>query len=73
MKYIHLPFFLISLSIGLLLVYLYPNYKKVYVFPTPENFLKLQFMDKGNTCFEYEKLTVPCSSANEITDYEIQQ
>ncbi len=72
MKYINLSLFLISLSVGLFICYVFPKHKTVYVFPTPENVKKLQYVDKGDNCFEFEKLMVPCQSANEIIDYEIQ-
>ena len=38
MKFLHLPAFIISLSIGLFFTYITnPNKKTVFVYPTPEN------------------------------------
>ena len=45
LKLISLPIFLVSLAIGLLLVYLNePEYKNVYIYPNPDNINKYQWV-----------------------------
>jgi len=61
--YISLPVFLISLAIGLFYVYIMgPEMKKIYVYPTPENVGKIQYIDKANNCFQFESKKVECSN-----------
>lgn len=66
-KFLDMKLFLISLSIGLLYIYLAEEYKKViYIYPTPENINKYQYKDKTDECFEYELQSVPCPSDGDI-------
>lgn len=61
LKYIHLPIFLISFLMGVVLVYYYiPQTRHIYVYPTPENIDVLQYQDKTDGCFEFEKKEVTC-------------
>jgi hypothetical protein len=60
-KYINFPAFIISLFIGLIIVYItMPDTKIIYVHPTPENIELIQYKDKTNTCFSLEQLEVKC-------------
>ena len=60
-KYIHVPVFIISLLIGLFIVYLHmPDLRKIYVYPTPENVDLLQYKDKAGNCFSYKSVDVGC-------------
>jgi hypothetical protein len=61
-KYIHLPTFIVSLIIGLLVVWFNMNYelRKIYVYPTPENIDVLQYKDKAGNCFSYKQIDTPC-------------
>ena len=59
-KIINFPFFLISLFIGLLLMYLDTGKKKIYVYPTPSNMSEIEFKDKADNCFEYEFEETKC-------------
>jgi hypothetical protein len=65
-KYIIL--FFISLIIGSLFVYFLPiEYKTVIVNPTPDNLHKIQYVDKGDNCFEFSSTKVECTAkAREI-------
>jgi len=61
--YISFPVFLISLAIGLFYVYIIgPEMKKIYVYPTPENVGKIQYIDKAKNCFQFESKQVKCPS-----------
>ena len=47
MKYINVPIFIISLAIGLFIVYItMPDMRKIYVYPTPENVDKILFKEQ---------------------------
>lgn len=60
-KYISIPLFLVSLTLGLLFVYvLGPEKKVIYIFPTPSNYLKYQYKDSADECFEYKPNIVKC-------------
>jgi hypothetical protein len=62
-NYISLPIFLISLAVGLFVVYIFgPEKKVVYVYPTPENIKKMLIRDKTGGCFKYEPTEVDCPS-----------
>ena len=67
-KHIDLKLFLISLSVGLLYIYLAEEYKKViFIYPTPDNIKKYQYKDKSNECFSYTLKPVKCPNKyNEI-------
>ncbi len=56
LKLISFPVFLVSLAIGLLLVYLSePEYKNVYIYPNPDNINKYQWMDNAKNCYEWQQ------------------
>ena len=66
-KYIDIKIFLISLSIGLLYVYLAEDYKKVIImYPTPDNVKNTQYKDKTNNCFSYNLKEVTCPTDNKL-------
>jgi len=58
---ISFPAFLISLAIGLLIVYIFnPTPTVIYVYPTPDNIDKLQYKDNANNCYEFSSKEVKC-------------
>ena len=60
-QYINLPVFLISFIFGILIVcFLVPQSKHIYVYPTPDNVDVLQYKDAAGECFEFEKKHVEC-------------
>jgi hypothetical protein len=64
-KYVDLKIFLISLAVGLFLVYIYhPQDTIIYVYPTPENVGDVIYRDKANTCYKFEEREVTCNQAN---------
>ena len=48
-------YFLISLCVGLLYIYLNEDYKHIIVlYPNPQNIDKYTYVDKANNCFNYD-------------------
>lgn len=61
MKYINVPIFLISLALGIFIVYItMPDTRKIYVYPTPENIDIMQYRDKTDSCFYFKQTEVAC-------------
>ena len=73
LKYVNIPIFITSLALGLLYVYLSQTDKKnVFVFPTPENIEKMQFLDHADTCYEFDAVEVKCpKDKNKIENYTV--
>lgn len=62
-KYLDFKLFLISLSVGLLYIYLTNEHKKVIVlYPNPYNVKKYTYVDKANNCFNYDLTKEECPS-----------
>jgi len=60
--------FLISLGIGLFLVYIsQPTPEIVYKFPTPDNVNKTVYKDSSENCFKYEAKEVKCDGNEKET------
>jgi hypothetical protein len=60
-KFINVPIFLISLSVGIFMVYItMPPNRTIYVYPTPENVDILQYRDKSDNCFQMKENEVTC-------------
>ena len=60
-NYISLPIFLTSFAIGLFFVYvLGPEAKIIYVYPSPENYMKTLYKDKANQCFQFKPIETKC-------------
>lgn len=71
LKYINVPIFIISLAIGLFIVYItMPDMRKIYVYPTPENVDVLQYKDKTDNCFQFKQNEVSCPK-NEANIFKI--
>lgn len=61
-KYFSFPFFIVSLAIGLLFVYLsVPSPTVIYVYPTPDNVDDIEYKDKSGSCFKFDAQEVTCS------------
>jgi hypothetical protein len=61
LKFINVPVFIVSLAIGLFLVYLYvPDKRHIYVYPTPETVDLLQYRDQAGNCFHFTQSEVEC-------------
>jgi len=75
MKFINIPAFIISLSVGLFLVYIgSPRPDIIYVYPNPHNIDKIQYKDKSGSCFGFDSEQVNCPANKEfIREYPIQE
>ena len=61
LKYINIPVFIISLTLGVFFVYITTNNnRKIIIYPTHENVHLLQFRDKTNNCFTVKETEVKC-------------
>ena len=66
-KYIDIRVFLMSLTIGLLYIYLAEEYKKVIIiYPTPDNIKNYQYKDKTDNCFTYNLKEVKCPADDNL-------
>jgi hypothetical protein len=60
-KYVSLPVFIVSFSIGLFFVYvLGPEIKTIHVYPSPQNYMKTQYKDDTNQCFQFKPVETDC-------------
>lgn len=61
LKFISLPVFLISFTIGVLVVYSTsaPG-REIMVYPTPENVNQLLYKDSAEQCYQFTSNEVPC-------------
>jgi len=73
-KYIDVPIFIVSLVLGLLIMYYtMPDLRKIYVYPTPDNVDLLQYKDKAGNCFSYKEQVVSCpTNPNKIAKIPVQ-
>ena len=62
-KLFNLPVFLISLLIGLLFIYISePETNNIYIYPTPYNFDKFEYIDIAGNCFDFLANKLNCPS-----------
>jgi hypothetical protein len=60
-NYISLPVFIISFAIGLFFVYILgPELKTIYVYPSPENYMKTCYKDNADQCFQFNPIETKC-------------
>lgn len=70
-SFINIPVFIISLFLGILMVYwTAPDTKIVIVYPTKDNKHLFQFRDKTNNCFQLNERIVKCG--NDVEEIPIQ-
>ncbi len=74
MKFINIPVFIISLAVGLFFVYITnPDPKVIFVYPTPNNHNKIQYVDKAENCFSYTPRKVKCpTNSDSIKEIPVQ-
>jgi hypothetical protein len=67
LDYISLPIFLISLAVGLFVVYILgPEENVMYIYPTPKNVRNMLFKDKTDECFKYISKEVECPADDSL-------
>jgi len=73
-KYIDIPVFIISLVVGIAIVYFtMPDQRKIFVYPSPENIDILQYRDKTDSCFSMKQKEVICpKNESEIMKIPVQ-
>jgi len=60
-KYINVPVFIATLVIGIIVMYfIMPDTRKIFVYPSPENIDILQYRDKTGSCFTMKQTEVTC-------------
>ena len=70
---INYKYFLFSLTIGIFIAYIFKKKKRViYIYPTPDNLNKIQYKDRTNTCYSFQKKEVKCPKNNFLKKYHIQ-
>lgn len=73
MKFFSVSAFLISLSIGLFIMYIQrPETKKIYIYPTPENLTKFQWKDSVDNCYEWKEKKVNCANYSNVKNIPVQ-
>ena len=74
MKFINFPIFLVSLAVGLFVVYIsMPPTQVIYVYPTPDNEDKITYKDRADNCFHFKSTEIECpKDKNQIRSYGIQ-
>ena len=74
MKFISVPVFILSLALGLFVVYISaPKSQIIYVYPNPDNEDKVTFKDKADNCFHFSSKEVQCpNDIAKIRSYNIQ-
>ena len=61
MKFFSLPAFIISLAIGLFIVYVVtPDHEVIHVYPTLDNINDVLYKDKADNCFRFEAKEISC-------------
>lgn len=72
MRLINPLYFIVSLCIGILIVYIFSNQPKVIMkYPTPFNIENTIYKDNNDVCYKYESKTVSCEN-KDITNLELQ-
>jgi hypothetical protein len=74
-SFLNVPVFVVTLAIGIFLVYLGTggDKRKIYVYPTPETVAAIQYKDRAGTCFGYTQTKVKCpADEKEISKIPIQ-
>jgi hypothetical protein len=60
-NYISFKIFIVSFIIGLICVQLVdPETHKIYVYPSPDNYEKIQYRDKSQQCFQFKPIEIQC-------------
>ena len=70
---INIPVFMISLALGIFIVYITHNQQAIYIYPNPDNLNKFLYKDQGDNCFKFKAKEVTCPKNKKlIREYDIQ-
>ncbi len=74
MRFINPTVFIISLCFGLLISYItLPSSQIIYVYPTPDNMMRVQYKDNADNCYVYAGKETTCpTDSSKIQPYPIQ-
>ncbi len=74
-NYISLPIFLSSFAIGLFFVYIIgPELQTIYIYPNPDNYMKHQYKDATDQCFQFKPTETNCPiNPFSLKSYPIQE
>ena len=74
MKFINIPVFIISLALGMFIVYIsQPATQVIMVYPNPDNEDKILYKDHAESCFTFKSKEIPCpTDIGKIRSYDIQ-
>jgi len=74
MKFINIPLFIFSLSIGIFIAYITtPPKNIIFVYPTPDNEDQIQYKDSSGTCFKFTSNEISCpTDKSKIREYPMQ-
>ena len=74
LKFLNVPFFVVSLAIGLFVGYIsMPATQVIYVYPNPDNEHKVSYKDKADNCYHFKSIEVKCpNDVSKIRSYNIQ-
>lgn len=74
LKPLNVLLFVLSFALGsYYIMYVTPEKRRIYVFPTPENVDELQYTDLAENCFKYEPQKVSCpKDKSKIANYKVQ-
>ncbi len=73
-KFFHLPTFIISLALGLFIVYIQaPDLTTIFVYPNPDNEDKILYKDRTDMCYGFKSKEVDCpENDSQIREFPIQ-
>ena len=61
LKFINIPILVLSFIVGLVFSYITePPKTVVYVYPTPENYKQIEYVDNVGNCFQFAPNKVKC-------------
>ena len=74
LKFISIPLFIVSFLLGIVFAQVKkPKSDIVYIYPTPKNVKKYQWVDKSENCYGWTRDEVHCpDNPNEIQSIPIQ-
>ncbi len=70
---INIPVFIVSLAVGIFVVYITHNQQAIYIYPNPDNLNKFLYKDQSDNCFKFKAKEVKCPKNEKLVrSYEVQ-